>query len=314
MKASVSGKTVTLSGSLTTEEHRKLRGRISKFAPRLTVVDHIQVTQPGATQAADEEAKPHISPGRGEIEVLTGSVLGATANLVGPKGETQSARIPGRFEDLPPGRYQVEIIKAGYRTERRIVNLTAGHVQKVEVPLQAMMGGLIVNSTPSNAIIRINGQPHEERTPATIRLAPGNYCIDLEMEGYESASQSVQVQGEDLKQIDFVLRRMTTGSGSRSRATAPAPQQPAPQTAAPVPTKTPATASGPGFIDVKSVPPGADILIDGANTGRKTPAKVELRAGTYRITVFLRGFQAIQKTIQVAEGKTLTLNETLNRQ
>jgi len=302
LRARVDGTTVTFRGAMSAEEHRRVRARFAALAPRLHVVDQIQVAPAGATppQAADEESKPRTSPGRGEIEVLTGEVLGATVKLTGPKGESQTARTPDRFEDLAPGRYQLEISKDGYRTERRIVQLNAGRVQKVDVPLQAMQGGLMVNSSPANGSIYVNGQLREERTPATIRMAPGNYRVEVTMEGYEGTSQPVTVQGEDLTRVNFVLTRMTSG---RPRAQAPAPA------AAPAP-----RLSGSGSLEVRTIPPGADIILDGTNTGRKTPSRMELPAGTYRLTVFLRGYAPLQRAITIEDGKPITLNEQLVKQ
>jgi hypothetical protein len=66
-------------------------------------------------------------------------------------------------------------------------------------------------------------------------------------------------------------------------------------------------------VEVRSVPPGADIILNGTNTGRKTPARLELPAGSYRLTIFLRGYAAVQRAIQVEPGQTVTLNESLAR-
>lgn len=317
LRARVDGRNLTLSGTLTADEHRRLRSRLARIAPRLTVNDRIQIARAGAAAAppAEDESKPRTSPGRGEIEVITGDLLGASVKLTGPRGESLTARTPDRFEDLPPGRYALEFSKDGYRTERRIVNLNAGRVVKEDVKLQPMMGGLIINSSPGNARITINGRQTDENTPATIRLAPGNYRVEVDMEGYEGTSQSVQVQGEDLRKIDFNLPRLTSGrprpGGATTATPAPAAQAPAPQQQQ----QQPATrAAGPGFVEVRSVPPGADILINGNTIGRKTPSRIELPFGQYRLTVFLRGYAASQRVIQVEAGQTLTLNETLFKQ
>ncbi len=308
MQARVQGKSVTLTGSLTAEEHRRARQGIARVAPRLRVIDQIQTSRGGAQPAeppvAAEESKPRTSPGRGEIEVLTGDVLGASVKLTGPKGESETMRAPGRFEDLAPGRYQLEITKGGYRTEHRIVQLNAGRVQKVDVPLQAMQGGLIVNSSPANGQIYINGQLQEERTPATIRLSPGNYRVEVSMEGYEGSSQAVQVQGEDLNRVNFTLQRMTSGR--------PQPAAQAPPTKAPAP--PPARATGSGTLEIRTIPPGADVILNGTNTGKKTPYSGTLPAGTYQLTIFLRGYAPLQRAIVIEDGKPLTLNEQLVKQ
>ena len=59
------------------------------------------------------------------------------------------------------------------------------------------------------------------------------------------------------------------------------------------------------------MPPGADILIDGTNTGRKTPFVLQLNAGKYTVTLFLKGYQPIRKQVGVEPNKTISINEIL---
>ena len=73
---------------------------------------------------------------------------------------------------------------------------------------------------------------------------------------------------------------------------------------------TPAPASA-GWIWVRSAPPGARILVDGSETGLRTPARVELQAGEHEVRLVRRGFATTQRSVQVSEGKTVQFLETL---
>jgi hypothetical protein len=73
-------------------------------------------------------------------------------------------------------------------------------------------------------------------------------------------------------------------------------------------------AASKGVLEVRSIPPGADILINNSSTGRRTPARLELAPGTYTLTLFARGYPPHHKQVTVEAGKTLTLNEALPRQ
>jgi hypothetical protein len=64
-------------------------------------------------------------------------------------------------------------------------------------------------------------------------------------------------------------------------------------------------------VDLRTVPPGADILVDGASTGQRTPSRLELPAGQHNLTLFLRGYRSVQRTITVPENQTLPLQEVL---
>ena len=63
----------------------------------------------------------------------------------------------------------------------------------------------------------------------------------------------------------------------------------------------------------RSVPLGADILLGNTNTGFRTPARLELPAGDYAVVIYLKGYQAVRKTVTVQEGKTVSLTEVLQK-
>jgi predicted Ser/Thr protein kinase len=133
------GNTFTLTGQLTTREHRQLLRQLRNAPAWIHLVDHIEFADPGADQPSSgdsaQDERPKATPGRGEIEVLT-DVIGATAVLRGALGGVAGeCRTPCRFEDLRPGRYSIEVIQPGYLTALRIVQLRAGSIvpQRIEL-------------------------------------------------------------------------------------------------------------------------------------------------------------------------------------
>ena len=76
------------------------------------------------------------------------------------------------------------------------------------------------------------------------------------------------------------------------------------------PKATPAPASA-GWIWARSFPPGARILVDGAETGLRTPARLELQAGAHEVRLVRRGFGTVQRSVSVNPGQTVQLTETL---
>lgn len=83
-----------------------------------------------------------------------------------------------------------------------------------------------------------------------------------------------------------------------------APPKPAPE-AAPTPGDGPI-----GIIFLSSSPARADIIIDGKNTGKKTPAKVELPSGNHRIEMSKSGQKGSVNQV-VNEGKNKAVHLTL---
>jgi serine/threonine-protein kinase len=276
--AEVAGRVVKLTGTLSRKEHRQLLRRLRGVPPGVRVQDQIQL----AAQAppGEEEERPKPAPGTGEIEIVT-DILSANAVLQGPQGKpTLDCRTPCRFDELPPGRYTLEVTQEGYRPARRIVLLRAGSIHEVKINLQPSASGLLINTRPEKAEVYINGQRHADLTPTTISLAPGSYAIVVEKPGYERYEGNVRLKEDELKQlnVELVERRRSVG-----------------------------------WLEVRTIPPGADILIDNTNTGRRTPARLELPAGQYSLTLYLKGYGVVRKTVRVEKSQTAEVNETLPR-
>ena len=274
-----------LAGTLTAGERRQLLQRLRGAAGRFRMDDRIRLARAEPAAAKPEPAeregseKPQTAPGMGEIEVIT-NIAGATVTLLAPDGRTVGTRpTPTRFEDLPPGRYTMEIVKAGFRTERRIVNVRADRIEEEELTLEPTASGLVLSSRPPGSSIFINGQRRTETTPATIMLAPGRYTIGVVAEGFQRYETSLQLTENLLHEMNVELQRL--------------PGQ------------------GVGYIDVRTIPPGADILLNETNTGLKTPYRLELPAGDYTLVLFRRGYVTIRKSVTLREGQTVTINERM---
>ena len=69
--------------------------------------------------------------------------------------------------------------------------------------------------------------------------------------------------------------------------------------------------AGAGWIWVRSSPPGARILVDGAETGLRTPARLELQVGEHDVRLVRRGFGTAQRNVSVNQGQTMQFTETL---
>jgi eukaryotic-like serine/threonine-protein kinase len=76
-----------------------------------------------------------------------------------------------------------------------------------------------------------------------------------------------------------------------------------------IPAPAPASA---GWIWVRSNPPGVRILVDGAETGQRTPARLELQPGGHEIRLVLQGYGTAQRNVVVSQGQTMMFTETLS--
>jgi len=100
-----------------------------------------------------------------------------------------------------PGQRTVRIERSGYRTFETSVRLAPGESRRIDAALEPVraVGTLRIESEPSGADVYLNGR-YQGVTPLTARdLAPGEYLVDLERDGYRTENRSATVRaGESL--------------------------------------------------------------------------------------------------------------------
>jgi len=68
-----------------------------------------------------------------------------------------------------------------------------------------------------------------------------------------------------------------------------------------------------GWAWVRSTPPGAQISVDGKETGLRTPARVTVPPGDHDVLLTLPGFADAHRTVLVRTGENIEFTETLDR-
>jgi serine/threonine-protein kinase len=76
-------------------------------------------------------------------------------------------------------------------------------------------------------------------------------------------------------------------------------------------TREAALKTKPAKVKVTSDPPGATILVDGKDSGMKTPADVDVAPGSHKITLQAPGKKDSDQTVEVAAFTGATVNATL---
>jgi TonB family protein len=137
----------------------------------------------------------------------------------------------------------------------------------------ATTGVLRIESEPSGARVRVNGEA-KGRTPLRLAGLPfGSYRVQVEQRGYETQSREVSLSaGAAAGELRFVLAR---------------PAVPAQ-----------------GGADVVSTPPGASVSVDGRPVGTTPLRGLKLKPGKRRLEVALDGHETWTQTVDVAAGET----------
>jgi serine/threonine protein kinase len=275
------GNTLTLAGKLKPAEHGGLLSFLRNAPPEVHVVDHIEYDDAPATGPTENAEGGHPVPrnGLGAIHVVT-DVIGATAVLSGPAGHAVAkCQTPCSFNNLFPEQYGLEVTKNGYQPVQTALAIKAGEVKDQKIALDSLAKGIFISSQPPGADVFINGAKQSGQTPVTLPLSQGSYNLVLRLQGYEAYSESVQVKDNIQTQLNVTL----TEHNSNHVA----------------------------WAQVESDPNGAEIFVDGNPTGQTTPARVQVPAGTHRITLKLGGYQQARRMFQVTEGGSVLISEPL---
>jgi eukaryotic-like serine/threonine-protein kinase len=276
------GNTITLSGKLRPAEHAALLKFMRDAPGNVRVVDDIQYDDSplAGSNQADNDAHPVPSDGNGAIHLLT-DVLGATATLYGPSGQlVTSCQTPCSFNDLAPARYSLQVKKEGYLQVQTALEVRVGESLDQKIRLESLTKGLFVSSRPAGADIFINGAKQSGQTPATLPLAPGQYDLVLRLQGYDAYAGHVQVKDNIQTTLDVEL-------------------------------KDKAQQGHVAWAQVSTTPNGAEIFIDGNSTGQFAPARIQVPIGSHMIAMKLDGFKVARREVEVSEGGTVLVTETL---
>ncbi|HEV2488736.1 MAG TPA: serine/threonine-protein kinase [Candidatus Acidoferrales bacterium] len=222
------------------------------------------------------------APSQGQVNVQT-DVAGARAALTAADGKPlEECVTPCLFQNLKSGRYKLDVSKEGYRILHAALTLQSNQVLAESLQLEPQQASLVVKSDPAGAEILINSKLQAALTPATIKLAPGKYGVAVRKDGQTSLQGSVQLKDGDIKGATFQLQKS---------------QAPA--------------ADAIGLVQIRSIPPGADILVDGVSIGHQTPFDLKLPAGHHTLTLYLNSYLPLREDLTVEANQTLQLDRVL---
>ena len=137
-------------------------------------------------------------------------------------------------------------------------------------------------SQPAGAEIVVNGQPRGE-TPARVTLEYGQHRVALRKSGYRSMEREVAVSDRTPPRVMVELQ-------------------------AERPVEQPAPAGTVGRVVVRTVPPGARVVVDGQKTNYRSPVNFALPVGKHKITVERDGFAPQTNEVNVRRDQTVQLD------
>lgn len=186
---------------------------------------------------------------------------------------------PKEISGLRVGRYKVVLKMSGYCDWSSTIEVKEGRFTNIDAQLEHIRGKIVVNSTPSGAKVFVDGQLMGE-TPIEIKdVKPWKpHRIEVVMPGYNEWRSTVFTDPGETTTIQAILERAITT-----------------------------------HLYVTSIPPEANLYIDGNLVG-KTPIRgMEIRLGEHTLRIEKEGFLPVEKRIVAVEGRANFVNFILER-
>lgn len=185
---------------------------------------------------------------------------------------------PMTISGLRPGTHLVSVEKPGYLQARRTVTLVAGQRSALEIPLERVLGLILIKSIPDGADIEIAGA-HRGKAPLLITdLAPGKYRVKASSAGYLSRDVEVEVENRIPKMVLVSL------------------------------------ASDSAMLNINSEPAGATVTVNGLSKGT-TPCKLDrLPAGDNEVVVSMPDYDVYRSKIKLQANQEQTIDIKLKSQ
>ncbi|MBZ5506302.1 MAG: PEGA domain-containing protein [Acidobacteriia bacterium] len=256
----------------------------------------IKTPAPGTTRVAAQQTTSRPPVSTANHWKLVGGVVGGLCLIVGlalifqhrpgslPADDgtaqtTQSAAsTPAPFnhqqEQAQDGQAKTHTQAAQPHSSRSARNAPAAAPVAPPAPTE---GQLIVSSMPMGATVEIEGRAGQSwKAPQTVpALSPGTYKVTFSMPGFATETRNVQVVAGARTPLDV---RMTAVKG---------------------------------FVTVAGSPAGAQVWINGKDTGKVTPIEFLVEPGTQNIMVRKQGFLDANTELKLVAGQSVNYAPSL---
>ncbi len=212
----------------------------------------------------------------GVLKIDSTRPYGATVEIdgiaIGPAPVSQRVRT---------GTYRIKVYKEGFETwdgEAKV----SGSMSSVSVELR-----FLLRSKPDGATVIMDGG-HVGETNMPVDLTPGPHTFEFKKDGYRDLRLDVFAPSnvsDPLPVVTLTAIKETPSSTSAAWAVETSPSE------------------GYGTIQVTSTP-DAQVSLDGYWKGETPLTIVDVRVGSYVITLSREGYRDLRKTVYVKKGET----------
>jgi hypothetical protein len=261
----------------------------------------------GGVQRGFEIMKPAA---QGEIKVCsepTGGRLYLNGKDVG--------QTPLVLSGLRPGEYGIRVLKEGCRPYEVQVHITPGERKTVWAYLEVTKGVIAAKSEPAGAEVFLDGKPVGVTPFEAKGLSPKRYSVRMEKPGYEPWKGSAAVKAGESAEIVARLKKQSSDAlgglkgGVESflggfKKVVSFPVSTAQKGLTRLMGKT-------GTLVMTSVPPHADVYLDGKFVGSTPLTQQNIPVGGHEVRMVKQGYAPCVRDVVVKEGERLEVQARL---
>jgi len=178
--------------------------------------------------------------------------------------QTTPAEIP-----VPAGVNRLQLLKNRYQELDTVLRVRKDEKLILDLALKPAWADLTVTTGVSNARIYLDGKQLASGslslTGISKGLEPGTYDLRVELDKHRPFQKSLRLNPAGVENINAKLTPIT------------------------------------GSLNVRSTPPGADIMLDGQKVGQ-TPYQKDLMIGDYEVVVDKKGFKEETRRFSIGDG------------
>jgi len=263
-------------------------------SPTQTVNSATARTRTGRRKAVPA---PIVVPGQ---IVVDSTPQGAQAQVDGKSDPSWVT--PFTVPGLQPGQHSITVSRAGYASDTRSVDVSAGSKSSIVLHLAQLMATLAVNSDPAAASIFVDGKDVGKVTPAQVSVDKGQHVVLVRKLGYIDETSNAQFVPGQTVNISLTLRPLGNADNMKSvgkmkKLFGGKGGQP-----------------GQATLSIRTQPKGAQIAINQHIMDKGSPIDVMLDPGNYVVDITLSGYAPIHKIISADKSGKVVVDEVLQRQ
>ncbi len=230
----------------------------------------------------NDGAYSKVASSRFRVRLKVKAAVNITTNPAGAQvyiGAELKGTTPIKELNLSPGSYPLVIEKEGYSPIIETLVVEEGKKVNISRNLSIITGTIEVTTRPAGVQVYLDGKARGVSPQTIPGVIVGSHEITLKHKDYYEKTIKVAVGEKKTSKIDETLKGL------------------------------------PGKILIISQPPGAEVYINGRDTGKKTTATLKgIKPGPVEITVKLKGYKAETDKEILNPNSSLTFNFTLEEQ